>query len=93
MRITSSNGIEVVTISTDEQFTSQLVAFVDKLENKEVFDKDIYSSLLSYNLNSIEFKKMIETIELFAFDDEDKEEINFPWEDWIERITSWEVIV
>jgi hypothetical protein len=93
MRITSSNGIEVVTISTDEQFTSQLIAFVDKLENKEVFDKDIYSSLLSYNLNYIEFKKMIETIELFAFDDEDKEEINFPWEDWIERITSWEVIV
>lgn len=92
MEVKSLNIIETKRIEIDENFTQQLTKFVDLLENKEVFDKELYSSLLDYQINEYEFKRMIETIRLFAFDDEDKDEINFPYEEWIDRLTSWWII-
>lgn len=88
MYITSSRNLEIKKIDVDSQFITILLSFIDKLENKELFDSDLYNQLLHYDLNSVEFNKMIETIRMFAFDDDDKEEINFPYEDWIDRITT-----
>lgn len=74
--------------NTDQYFLPTLIKFIDKLENKEEFDYNLYNILLGYSLNEEEFNKMIENIKIFSYDDEDKEEINFPYEDWVDRITS-----
>ena len=92
MIITGTKTLETVIVNVDKQFKTQLLKFIDKLENRNLFDIELYNSLLSYSLNEEEFNKMIETIKLFSFEDEDKEEINFPYEDWIDRITTQIII-
>lgn len=92
MIITGFKTLETVISNTDKNFKTQLLQFIDRLENKEIFDYDLYYDLLSYSLNEKEFNKMIETIKLFSFEDEDKDEINFPYEDWLDRITTQIII-
>ena len=93
MTITGFKTLETVVTEIDSQFKTQLLQFIDQLENREIFDHDLYDDLLSYSLNEREFNRMIETIKLFSFEeDEDKEEVNFPYEDWLERITTQIII-
>lgn len=93
MTITGFKTLETIVTKTDDEFKSQLLKFIDDLENRELFDSTLYEALLSYSLNEKEFHRMIEEIKLFSFEeDEDKEEINFPYEDWLDKITTQIII-
>lgn len=88
MEIISSKSLKSEHKNLDEEFHNRLLSFIDKLENKDVFDIEEYDYLSSYEINMGEFHKMIDSIKIFAFDDEYKDEINFPYEDWIARIST-----
>lgn len=88
MFLTSGKKIKTTMSNIDDNFNSILIDFIDKLENKEEFDHELYSYLLEYSINEEEFAKMVEAIKIFSYEDEDKHEVNFPYEDWIDRITT-----
>lgn len=92
MFLTTEKKLEKIMSNIDNEFESILIEFIDKLENKEEFDENLCESLLEYSLNTDEFSKMIESIKVFSFEDEDKEEVNFPYEDWIDKITTKTVL-
>jgi len=93
MEITSTKSLRSETRPLDESFKEKLISFIDKLENRNIFDFDEYDYLLSYDINMQEFHKMIDSIKVFSFDDDNKNEINFPYEDWITKIsTIWYLI-
>lgn len=74
-------------VSIDEkQFSNDLLVFVNNLENKSTLDEDLYQKFVDQGVNKIALDKMIESIKIFSSYDQDKSAINFPFEDWIDRL-------
>jgi len=70
-----------------KEFESQLREFVNLLENEYTVDQDIYDDFVNRGINIQELDNMIKEIEDFSFGFEsDPEVINFPYNQWIERL-------
>lgn len=93
MEIASAKKLKYEVKKLDQDFKERLLSFIDKLENRDIFDSEEYEYLSSYGINMKEFHKMIDSIKVFSFDDDKKDEINFPYEDWLNKISkNWYLI-
>lgn len=74
-------------MSVDEQdFKRDLAAFVDALENRDLFDETLYAKLVGYGANKGELDQMVGRVRVFASYDDDNAHVGFPYEDWVERL-------
>lgn len=69
-----------------EKLSLLIEKFVAELENEGLFNQDLYDQITSMDINKPVFEKMIKELELFADFDENKDEIDFPYEEWLTRL-------
>lgn len=87
MKIRPKNPINASTsVEASEKFTSTLHDFVNELENKSWLNPDLKDKLISYGADENELNKMIEEVRTFSPEDEEKEDVNFNYNAWIERL-------
>ena len=82
----NSNIIKKTIKLNEEDFMNDLFEFIDQLENDHYLNNELKVKLENYGINKFEFKKMIEDIKTYSTYDERPDEINFPFEPWIERL-------
>ncbi len=75
-----------------EKFDLDLITFLDELENGASFNQALCDKLLDYGINKKVFDDMISRMDVFASYDENKNDIGFPYEDWIDRLLTIEVL-
>ena len=73
-------------ISVDESFLDDLKSFIDKFENEKIEDIGLKEKILKQNINTDQFEEMCRQIKIFSSYDENKDTINFPYENWIDRL-------
>jgi len=69
-----------------DKLHSLVMEFVSKFENEGLFNQDLYEQITSMDINMKVFDKMLKELELFADFDENKDEIDFPYEEWLTRL-------
>ena len=77
-----------IKVSVDKKFNELLEEFIGKLENEGFHDPDLEDKLLAYGLNKQEFDHMCTEIKNYAGLGDNDSIISFPFEDWIDRITT-----
>lgn len=87
MRIKPRNPINASTnVEASEKFISTLHDFVNELENKSWLNPALKEKLVSYGANKKELEKLIDEVRLFSIEDEEKEDVNFNYISWVERL-------
>lgn len=81
-----SNVIKKTIKLNEDEFMGDLFEFIDQLENDGFQNVGLQIKLEKYGINKIELKKMIEDVKTYSSYDERPDEINFPFEPWIERL-------
>lgn len=66
-----------------KEFIEDLKKFTFLLENEDI---ERFSLLEKYDINTEAYIKMCKEIKLYASYDEDKENIGFPYEQWVDRL-------
>lgn len=77
-----------VKVSVDEKFNFLLEEFIGKLENEGFYDSELEEKILAYGINKKEFNHMCSEIENYAGLGDNDNIISFPYEDWIDKITT-----
>ncbi len=70
----------------EENFKSDLLEFINDVENLDLFNEDLYNKIVNYGVNKQEFDKMLIELHKFAEYDDDKDHIGFPYESWIDKL-------
>jgi len=71
---------------TIDQLRPLIAKLVNQMELNNEFDIDVYNEIINLNINQNIFFKMLNNLDLFMELDDTKDEVNFPFEDWLSQL-------